>query len=426
MTFDTSLPAAPSPDAAAFHALFEQVAAIGRTERGGLNRLAASAEEGQARDVVCAWLAERGFAMQVDPVGNVFARLNLAPEAAGARDDVPCVLTGSHLDSQPRGGRYDGAYGVIGACVAADAIRRANPGGCRHDLAVVIWTNEEGARFAPSMLGSGVYAGHYATDYALARRDGQAVSLQEALQAIGYHGSGQGPVQPAACVELHIEQGPELERLGARIGVVEGNWGTMKYIVTFAGVAAHTGPTPMAERRDALLAAGHLIVACRALSDRTGGQLLSSVGRLDVEPNSTNVVAERVQLYAEMRATDNAMLEQACADFEQAVQEAARQAGVQASQVRVTDRPAGLFDAGLCARIEQAAAGLGLDSRRLHTVAGHDAVSMRRRCPAAMVFVPSVKGISHNEAEHTAPEDLEAGVAVLASVLWGLVHQPAA
>jgi N-carbamoyl-L-amino-acid hydrolase len=423
MTADTRLPPArPDPDAAAFHALFESVAAIGRTERGGLNRLAASAEEGQARDVVCAWLAERGFALQIDPVGNVYARLGLA----GAGSDAPCILTGSHLDSQPRGGRYDGAYGVVGACVAADAIRRAHPAGCTHDLAVVIWTNEEGARFAPSMLGSGVYAGQYATDYALASQDGQGLSLREALQAIGYHGSGQGPSSPAACVELHIEQGPELERQGARIGVVEGNWGTMKYIVTFQGVAAHTGPTPMAERRDALLAAGHLIVACRSLSDRTGGRLLSSVGRLDVEPNSTNVVAERVRLYAEMRATDNAMLEQACADFELAVQEAARAAGVQAQPVRVTDRPAGRFDAALCDRIEQAATGLGLSTRRLHTVAGHDAVSLRRRCPAAMVFVPSVKGISHNEAEHTAPEDLEAGVEVLASVLWGLVRQPVA
>ena len=413
-------PAGLSPDAMAFHALFEQVAAIGRTERGGLNRLAASAEEGQARDVVCGWLAERGFALQTDPVGNVYARLALA----GSGAEAPCILTGSHLDSQPRGGRYDGAYGVIGACVAADAIRRAPPPGCTHDLAVVIWTNEEGARFAPSMLGSGVYAGHYDVDYALARQDGQGVSLREALQAIGYHGSGQGPAHPAACVELHIEQGPELERQGARIGVVEGNWGTMKYIVTFQGVAAHTGPTPMAERRDALLAAGHLIVACRALSDRTGGRLLSSVGRLDVQPNSTNVVAECVQLYAEMRATDNTMLEQACADFEVAVREAARVAGVQAQSVRVTDRPAGVFDAALCNRIEQAASALSLSSRRLHTVAGHDAVSLRRRCPAAMVFVPSVKGISHNEAEHTDPADLEAGTKVLAAVLWGLVQQP--
>lgn len=415
----------PTADVSAFHTLFEQVATVGRTERGGLNRLAASPEEGRARDVVCAWLVERGFALQVDPVGNVFARLALT----GGGDDAPCILTGSHLDSQPRGGRYDGAYGVIGACVAADAIRRAKGSDshpCTHDLAVVIWTNEEGARFAPSMLGSGVYAGQYTNEYARARQDAQGQSLREALTAIGYDGNGNGPSRPTACVELHIEQGPELEQHRARIGVVEGNWGTMKYIVTFEGVAAHTGPTPMTERHDALLAAGHLIVACRALSDRTAGRLLSAVGRLNIEPNSTNVVAERVQLYAELRATDNAMLDQACTDFEAALQHAARSAGVQAQHTRVTDRPAGHFDADLCARIEQAATELGLPSRRLHTVAGHDAVSLRRRCPSAMVFVPSVKGISHNEDEHTAPEDLEAGTAVLTSVLWGLVRSPIA
>lgn len=398
-------------DVRELHALLDAVAAYGRTDKGGLQRLAASREEGEARDHVCAWLRERGFALRVDAVGNVYGMLELA----GAQ--APWVLSGSHLDSQPRGGRFDGAYGVVGACIAADAIRRDAGAAWKRNLAVVAWTNEEGARFAPSMLGSGVYAGHYDTAYALSRKDGDGVTLAEALAAIGYAGRDAPPADPACCIELHIEQGPSLEKAGATIGAVEGNWGTMKYIATFTGVAAHTGPTAMSERRDALLAAGHLIVALRALSDRTGGSLLSSVGRLDVAPNSTNVVAAEVRLYAEMRATDNAMLETACADFEHAAAEAARAAGVQLALERVTTRPAGAFDAALCSLIEKVAIAQGYRASRVHTVAGHDAVSLRRRCPSAMIFVPSVGGISHNEAEYTPDADLEAGVQVLAGVL---------
>lgn len=398
------------------HALLDAVAGFGRTDKGGLQRLAASPEEGMARDFVCAWLRARGFAIKIDAVGNVFALVELA----GAQ--APWVLSGSHLDSQPRGGRFDGAYGVIGACVVADAIRKAHGVEFLRNLAVVIWTNEEGARFAPSMLGSGVFAGQYETGYALSRRDSEGVSLGEALAAIGYAGTDGLPGNPACCIELHIEQGPSLERCGATIGVVEGNWGTMKYIVTFTGVAAHTGPTAMSERRDALLAAGHLIVACRALSDRTGGNLLSSVGRLDVEPNSTNVVAAQARLYAEMRATDNGVLESACVEFERAAADAAGTAGVQVTFERVTDRPAGAFDAQLCGLIETVARQRGHRCRRVHTVAGHDAVSLRRRCPSAMIFVPSAGGVSHNEAEFTPAADLEAGVDVLAGVLYRLVR----
>lgn len=405
----------PVVDVREFHALLEAVAGFGGTGKGGLQRLAASREEGAARDHVCAWLRARGFTIRVDAVGNVFALLELAGPQA------PWVLSGSHLDSQPRGGRFDGAYGVIGACVVADAIRNAGIAAFERNLAVVVWTNEEGARFSPSMLGSGVYAGQYETAYALSRRDGDGVSLAEALGAIGYAGKDQPPGNPACCIELHIEQGPSLERSGATIGVVEGNWGTMKYIATFTGAAAHTGPTAMDERRDALLAAGHLIVACRALSDRTGGSLLSSVGRLDVEPNSTNVVAAQVRLYAEMRATGNDMLEAACADFERAAADAAKIAGARLELERVTDRPAGAFDAELCSLVESVATERGYRVSRVHTVAGHDAVSLRRRCPSAMIFVPSAGGISHNEAEFTAAADLEAGVDVLAGVLHRLV-----
>ncbi len=403
-------------DHSGFNALFDQVAQMGCTPAGGLHRLAGSKEEGQARDIVCDWLRARGFSLHIDPVGNVFALLELAGP------DAPWVLSGSHLDSQPRGGRYDGAYGVIAACLAADAIGRAAPAGCTANLGVVIWTNEEGARFAPSMMGSGVFAGHYATDYALSRTDADGVSVRDALQAIGYHGQDAGPAHPAAYVELHIEQGPELEATKTSVGVVVGNWGTMKYIVTMKGVAAHTGPTAMDKRHDALLAAAYLIAACREHSDRTGGKLLTSVGRLDVSPNSSNVVAEQVKVYTEMRATNNDLLTTSCKAFEAAAAEAARRAFVTYEILQVTDRPAGAFDTGLCDLIAQVAADKGLGHRRLSTVAGHDAVSMRKRCPSAMIFVPSVQGISHNEAELTHPQDLANGLEMLGEVMLRLVQ----
>lgn len=402
---------------AELHGLLDAIARHGCTPKGGLHRLAASVEEGAARDELCAWLRARGFAIRVDRVGNLFALLELA----GA--EAPWILAGSHLDSQPYGGRYDGAYGVVGACIAADRIRREAKGRHRRNLAVVSWTNEEGARFAPSLLGSGVYAGQYEADFALSRRDAAGVTLGEALAGIGYAGTDEGPRNPACYIELHIEQGPELERAGATIGVVEGNWGTVKYIARFEGRAAHTGPTAMAERRDALLAAGHAIVACRAISDRTGGALLSSVGRLDIAPNSTNIVAGAVSLYAEFRAIEPAMLGAACVDFEREMAEAAKKAGVQVSLERVTDRPAGEFDPGLRNLIEQAAKAAAFRILRLNTVAGHDAIPLRRRCPAAMIFVPSVGGISHNEAERTEPGDLEAGVEVLRLVLQSTINQ---
>ena len=402
-----------------FYTLFERVASFGKTEKGGLYRLAASQEEGLARDFVCDWLRQRAFEIEIDAVGNVFALLRLA----GPKD--PWVLSGSHLDSQPFGGRFDGALGVIGACVAADAIRRAEQQVFCKNLAVVIWTNEEGARYAPSMLGSGVYAGHYDVDYALSRTDAAGVSLSDALLAIGYRGEGQGPAKPAACIELHIEQGPALERAGAQIGVVRGNWGTMKYLVTFTGVAAHTGPTAMAERRDAMLAAAHMILACRQLSDRTGGALLSSVGRMDIFPNSSNVVAAETTLYTELRSTDNAQLEQACLELEAQAQEIARATATTVKLQRVTNRPAGVFDQALGDLIGKIAEECAYEKVDLFTVAGHDAISLRLRCPTAMIFVPSVAGVSHNETELTHSADLEAGLQVLGKVLMTLVRDPA-
>jgi N-carbamoyl-L-amino-acid hydrolase len=222
-------------------------------------------------------------------------------------------------------------------------------------------------------------------------------------------------------VELHIEQGPELERAGRTIGVVEGNWGTAKYVADIRGRAAHTGPTPMRERRDALLPAAQLVLLCRHLSDDTGGALLSSVGRVDVMPNSTNVVAAHVRLFAEFRAVDAATLEAACKSLEASARELSTPE-VSIELTRTVDRKAGTFDPALRDLIERSAAECGFASMRLSTIAGHDAIPMKAVCPSAMIFVPSAGGVSHHESEFTRPEDLVAGASVLATTLAHLVE----
>jgi beta-ureidopropionase / N-carbamoyl-L-amino-acid hydrolase len=409
--------ASPPIDVAFFKRMMDEVSVFGATTAGGLCRLTASPEDGAARDWLAGVLKAAGFRVVVDLVGNMFGVLNIAGPGA------PVVLAGSHLDSQPFGGRFDGAYGVVAAVAAATAVREALAGGKRRqvrNVGVVNWTNEEGSRFAPSTLGSNVFAGKLDAEAALRAKDAKGVSLREALAAIGYLGADQPPRDVAAYVEAHIEQGPCLEREGKTIGVVEGNWGTVKYEVAFLGKAAHTGPTPMDQRRDALLPAAELVLFVRELSNGTGGALLSSVGRMDITPNSTNVVADRVRLFVEFRDVDSARLDDVCAQFEQKV-ESLDHKGVSADVVRTVNRRPGLFDAALAGLIETTAAARRYSRMRLHTVAGHDAVPLASMLPSAMLFVPSVGGISHNEAEFTSTEDLLAGVDVLAGVLCRLV-----
>lgn len=395
----------------------EELARFGASEGGGVRRLAASREDGLARDWFRDRLLAAGLEVAVDGVGNIFGLARIAAP------DAPVVMTGSHLDSQPSGGRYDGAYGVVASLEALLAVRdrvRAGMLTPTRNLCVVSWTNEEGARFSPSTLGSAVFAGLVATDFAQSRADGDGVTLGDALAAIGYRGDGQGPRDVAAYVEAHIEQGPLLERAGRRIGVVDGNWGTTKYVADIRGRAAHTGPTPMAERRDALLPAAELVLFIRRLSDETGGALLSSVGRLDVLPNSSNVVAAQARLFAEFRAVAPAMLEGASARLEAKARELSTPQ-VTVDLVRTLDRPAGAFDPALRDLIADCATACGHTPLRLSTVAGHDAVPMRAVCPSAMLFVPSAGGVSHHESEYTAPDDLVAGAEVLAETLARLV-----
>lgn len=404
----------PEPDT--LHRLISELARFGATPGGGVHRLCASPEDGAARTYLCDWLAGHGARVTVDAVGNMFALFELAGP------DAPLVMAGSHLDSQPNGGRYDGAAGVAAAACAALSLAqaRADGGAFAANLCVVNWTNEEGARFRPSLLGSGTYAGHFTSDHALARADGEGVTLGAALAAIGFAGTDSPPPAPLAYLELHIEQGDRLERAGVAIGAVTRNWGAAKFEIAFHGEAAHTGPYPMEKRRDALLACAHLIVGVRALADRHPGALHTSVARMEVFPNSANVVPDRVEAAVELRSADEGVLDDAVAAFDALVEDSARTAGVSAVYLARSRRGIRALPPQMAGLVMEAARDLGHSAMSLDTVAGHDALSLLDLCPVGLFFVPSVGGLSHNEKEYTAPAQLDAGLAVMTRVLMEL------
>ncbi|WP_428031937.1 allantoate amidohydrolase [Ancylobacter sp.] len=407
-----------------FHSLFDAFAACGATAAGGVHRLCASPADGEARAVFAAAVRDAGGTVSIDAVGNQYGLFALAPRHGAPQDDVPqenvpLVMCGSHLDSQPQGGRFDGALGVAAAVAAGAALMAAKKATetagapFAADFCAVNWTNEEGARFRPSLLGSGFFAGRHDAAYALARTDDSGTSLGEALAAIGQCGNDAPPKTPAAYLELHVEQGPALEQAGATIGIVGRNWGAAKFEVRFDGEPAHTGPTPMPRRRDALLAAAYLIAQTRAIADRWPGIVHSSVGRLLVLPNSSNVVPSAVSLSVEIRAADDRILAEAAALAADAVRDAAARAGVDVGVFEPAERPGRELPRDMRDLTAACAEALGLPHLGLDTISGHDALSLLGLCPTGLVFVPSAGGIAHSEREYTAPGDLEAGFRLL-------------
>ncbi|CAN7241505.1 Zn-dependent hydrolase [Rhizobium sp. LjRoot30] len=405
-------------------AIFDRISAVGARPGEGVTRLAASAEDGAARAIFAEWMIEGGARIEQDAIGNQFACFDWAGEAA------PWVFAGSHLDTQPRGGRFDGAFGVLAAGCAALAMShdlgtmRFKPA-C--NLAVVNWTNEEGARYQPSLTGSGVFSGALPLERALALRDGVGVELGAALAAIGITGATQNvPPRPKTYVELHVEQGRILNEAGRGIGVVEGTWAARKITASWIGRAAHTGPTPMADRRDALLAAAQGIAGFEAVTAQAYPHLHRSAARLVVEPNSPNVVVERATVWFELRGLDTAELDRAgqavLALFAKAASDTGTRLEIAADMLRA---PAEM-DAGLMALVGEAARSAGFEPLIMRSVAGHDAVALQNSgIASALIFVPSVDGIAHHPDEFTHPEDLQAGLSVLESVLRRLVEAPA-
>ncbi|WP_449413980.1 Zn-dependent hydrolase [Pandoraea soli] len=385
-----------------------QLAQIGATEKGGVCRLALTDLDRQGRDRFVTWAEEIGCTVRVDAIGNIFAR------RAGRNDALPPVMTGSHIDTQPTGGKFDGNYGVL---AGLEVLRTLNDNGIVTEapLEVAVWTNEEGSRFVPVMMGSGVYAGAFTLDHALAQKDREGVSVADALRAIGYAGSTPAVGQAGAVgayFEAHIEQGPVLEAHGKTIGVVQGALGQRWYDVTVTGMEAHAGPTPMELRRDALLAAAQLIQAVNRIACEHAPHARGTVGWVDNYPNSRNVIPGRVKLSVDLRAADDATLDALDAKL-RAECDALRTNGIDVAIEPVVYFPPQPFAPALIDAIRSGAQALGLSSMDAISGAGHDAVYLARVAPTAMIFVPCKDGISHNEIEDADPVHLEAGCNVL-------------
>lgn len=403
--------------AQAFLADFHHVATIGATPNNGVERQAATAEHRQEREWFTAFATERGWEIRVDGIGNVFALVTWTP-------GEPYIVVGSHLDSQPLAGRFDGAYGVIAALHAADRIDtevQAADSAPRYNLAVVDWFNEEGARFAPSIMGSSVYAGIKDRDEMLAVTDLAGTTVEEALRAIGYLGTDEGPAA-AGYAEIHIEQGRILEREGLQIGAVDSSWYTQKLDIEVVGEQSHTGATAMADRHDALLAAAKIIVMVNDVTDDFEPEaLVSSVGRLTLEPNSPIVVARRVHLVADLRANDKDVVLAARATLRDKIAQLAADGGLTINVEDFDVRTNQYYPQDGVELTEKVAADLGYGVRRMQTMAGHDSVALNRIVPAVMVFIPSVDGVSHCEREFSTDDDMVAGVDVLTEIARRMV-----
>ncbi|NVM88553.1 Zn-dependent hydrolase [Variovorax sp. SG517] len=386
-----------------------ELAKLGATEKGGVCRIALTDLDRQGRDLFVRWVREAGCEVRVDAIGNIFAR------RAGRNNALPPVATGSHIDTQPTGGKFDGNYGVL---AGLEVIRTLNDAGVQTEapLEVAVWTNEEGSRFVPVMMGSGVFAGAFTLEHALAQCDNDGISVSEALAAIGYAGSA--PVSAAASpvgayFEAHIEQGPVLEANERVIGVVEGALGQRWYDVVVQGMEAHAGPTPMELRKDALLAASELVIEVNRIALAHAPHARGTVGWIDNYPNSRNVIPGRVKLSVDLRAADDTVLSALDAALKETVQRISAKAKVEMSVEQVVYFPPQPFTPKLVSAVRDAAQAQGMSWMNVISGAGHDAVYLARVCPAAMIFVPCLDGISHNEIEDAQPDHLEAGCNVL-------------
>lgn len=396
-----------------FHAL----AAIGATAGHGVERQAATREDGHTRTWFMEWATERGWPVRVDGIGNMFALLDWTPGA-------PFVFIGSHLDSQPLAGRFDGAYGVVAALHAARTVeQRVGESGehPQYNLAVVNWFNEEGARFAPSVMGSSVYAGLMDQEEMLAVQDLQGVSVRDALSDIGFLGSDERP-DAAGYAEVHIEQGRRLEREGLTLGAVDSSWYTQKLDVEVLGEQSHTGATAMADRHDALLGAAKIVQMVHEVTANFAEEaLVSSVGRLNVEPNSPIVVARRVHLVADLRSGDPEIVAAARDNLVRGISALEKEQGLHINVRDFDVRPIQYFPEVGVELTEKVAAHLGLGVRRIQTMAGHDSVAMNTVVPSVMLFIPSIDGVSHCEREFTTDEDMVSGLHALIEVTTALV-----
>jgi len=384
-----------------------ELAQLGATVKGGVCRLALTDLDRQARDLFVRWCEEAGCTVTVDGVGNIFAR------RPGRNAALPPVMTGSHIDTQPTGGKFDGCFGVL---AGVEVLRTLNDLGIQTEapLEVVVWTNEEGSRFAPCMMGSGVFAEKFTLEETLAKRDADGVSVGEALNAIGYAGpravSGHAV---GAYFEAHIEQGPILEDQGKTIGVVLGALGQKWFDLTLKGVEAHAGPTPMHLRKDALVGAAAVVAAVNRVALEHQPHACGTVGCLQAYPGSRNVIPGEVRMTLDFRHLEPARLDSMIEEVRGVIEATCAKHGLSFELTPTADFPPLYFDKGCVEAVRSAAVGLGLSHMDIVSGAGHDAIFLAELGPAGMIFVPCEGGISHNEIENAAPADLAAGCAVL-------------
>jgi N-carbamoyl-L-amino-acid hydrolase len=385
----------------------EEMAKIGATPGGGVQRLTLSDEDKQARDLFIKWLHEIDLEVMIDEMGNIFGK------RAGKSNKLPPVMVGSHMDSQPKGGRFDGILGVMGAL---EVLRTINDNGIETERPIIItdWTNEEGTRFAPAMMGSGVWTGKLDIDWLYGRIDIHGKRFGEELERIGYKGGLPTKTWPVhAYYEYHIEQGPVLERekklIGAPKGIVCLHW----YDIYVEGTANQVGPTPMKGRNDALCAAAEMILKVNELPAKMGGNMVATVGEIHNFPNSRNIIPDRVHFTVDIRSWDDGLAVRAWEDLKADFEGIAgrRRCPIRMEETwRVGHTP---FEDRLVKRVVDIAEQFGYPSHSMVSGAGHDATYMSQVAPTAMIFVPSIGGRSHVEVENTRWDDCEAGANVL-------------
>jgi N-carbamoyl-L-amino-acid hydrolase len=385
----------------------EEMAQIGGTPAGGMHRLALTDEDREARDLFVKWLKEVHLEVAVDEMGNVFGK------RPGKNPNLEPVLAGSHLDTQPRGGRFDGILGVMGTLEVLRTLHE-NRVATTRGITIVNWTNEEGTRFPPAMLGSGVWAGKFDRDWAYNRTDMQGKKFGEELRRIGYRGeepARRWPIQ--AYFEFHIEQGPILEKAGRLIGIPQGILGISWYDVFVEGEANQAGPTPMETRRDALVTTAEMILRVNELAAQKGGSMVSTVGEIHNSPNSRNIIPDRVKFTVDIRSWDDGLRQKAAEEIKEESYRIAEKRKCSIRMEEIWNIKRTIFDHNLVKRVEEVAKELGYSFHPMVSGAGHDAAYVSQVAPTAMIFVPSVGGRSHVEVENTKWEDCEAGANVL-------------
>jgi len=393
-----------------------EMANIGATAKGGVCRVALSDEDKAGRDLFIEWCQAANCVVTVDQIGNIFAR------RSGSDDDLLPVLTGSHLDSQPTGGKYDGVYGVL---AALEVIETLNDAGIetQHPVEIVSWTNEEGARFAPGLIGSGVFAGEFELEHTLAITDKNGYTIGEELQRIGYAGQAQvGERRFSTAIEIHIEQGPVLESEGKTIGIVHGIQGMRWYDLVFTGQEAHAGTTPMDRRRDPVAGVSRVMQRIYALNEVYAPHGRVTFGDFKVEPGSRNTVPGRLTVTLDFRHPDSIVLDAVDREIRSIMTAECLALGIEGRVEEIWYMPPVTFAPQCITAVQNAAILLGCSSKVMISGAGHDAMYLSSVIPTGMIFVPCKDGLSHNELEHAEPMDLIAGGNVLLHTIQGLAN----